>query len=102
MRKIITILLSAVFFICSGPILASKVVQPLNQSEIQNKRELKRLKKKELSKQKTSAPTAVSGLNDQKKQELEAKESSVGKKKKVKRFSSDENLRETVRKRNIP
>ncbi len=102
MRKIIVISLMAVFFMCSGPIFASKVVQPANKSEIQNKKEMKRLKKKELSKKKGEAPSSEIGSRDQKKKEIEAKENSIDKKKKVKRFSADENLQETIKKRNIP
>lgn len=102
MKKIITVLLFSGFLFSLLPLNAQEKIQNKNQTETRQKRGLERQKRKGSRKNQVKVnPTNVQS-NEQKKREIENREHSLDKNKKVKRFSVDENLPETVKKRNIP
>ena len=69
--------------------------------EIQDKQELKNLKRKKSAKRPAKDPNSEKQAKELKKTEIEAKEHSIDKNKKIKRVSVDENLSETVHQWNI-
>lgn len=82
------------------PLQSGENYQTTNNSEITQARKLKREQKKEEARLKAAAADQKS--REQRKREIEEREKSVNKNKKVKKFSTDEDLPKTVRKRNIP
>jgi len=62
---------------------------------------VKNPQKKDSGKKYVRNPDSVAKSAELKKKEIQSEEHSVNKEKKVKRFSTDKNLPETVRKRNI-
>ncbi len=102
MKKIGTILVLAIFLVSFVSIHPLDRNLGQTKSELQENSDLKVKKKRNSTKKELKDPISEKQLKDQKKREIEVKEHSIDKNKKVKRVSSDENLPETVKKRNIP
>ena len=102
MKNILAILLFIGLLIPSCSLSANKVKQDTIVAPVIEKHELKKkADKKALAKQ-AAKITSDSIAEQQRNREIEAKELSVNKKKKVKRFDVDQNLSNTIQKRNIP
>ena len=103
MKKIISIFLIAGFIFCFFPVQAANDMPSFNKPEIQNiKQEVKDLKKKKSAKKRIKDANSDKQTTELKKKEIETKERSMDKNKKVKKVSVDDNLPETVHQRNIP
>ncbi len=111
MKKFITICLFIGLLFSFYPGNAWEVNQKKNRSENLEKRQPNQKKKHKSKKQGKESSTATKSeekikkekeAKDQKKKEIEIKEYSIDKNKKVKRVSTDKNLPETIRNRNIP
>jgi hypothetical protein len=103
MKRIITILLLIGFFFSFIQLEATENIQKNKKSERIEKRELKRMKEDpKAGEQGSKASNELQSNNDQTKKEIEIKEHTANKNKKVKRFSTDDKLPQTIRKRNIP
>jgi len=102
MKNILAILLLIGLLIPSCSLGASKAKQDTIKAPAVEKQDLKKkADKKTISKQ-TSENSSDSIAEEQRKKEIEAKEQTVNKNKKVKLFGVDENLSKTIQKRNIP
>ena len=108
MKKIITIFLLIGLLFSFHPVIAREVNQEKSKLEKREKRQLNHKKRHKSEMQGQDSSTAAQSEEkikkdkDLRKKEIEIKEHSVDKNKKVKRVSTDENLPETVRNRNIP
>ncbi len=102
MKNITTLILFIWIIIYFLPVQAQVEPQTPNRSEIQEKQEFRRHKEKAAVREHSAKPNSSAISIEKRKQEIKTKENSINRNKKVKRFSTDENLPETVRKRNIP
>jgi len=102
MKKILTFLVLFGLLFSFHIVIASPVLQDLKKVEPIEKQDLKHKKKQKLSKDQSKNQLTEEQIKEKRKKEIEAKERSTDKNKPVKRISKDENLPETVRKRNIP
>ena len=100
MKKMIAFCLLFGFLISFLPLQAQENLQESSKTEVPGSRKFRRQQKKEAAK--IEAAETKDQSKAQKKREIEAKEHAVDKTKKVKKFSTDKDLPETVRKRNIP
>ncbi len=100
MKRIAIFCLLFGFLISIFPLNLRGNFQNANKSEFPQSRKLKRQQKKEAAK--LEAAAAELRVREQKKNEIEVREHTVDKNKKVKKISTDQNLPETVKKRNIP
>ena len=103
MKKTISILLLSGFFFCFFPVQAGNEIQNTNVSvTLKNKQGTKDIKKKKSAKNQTKIADSEKQARELKKKDIENKERLMDKNKKVKKVSVDDNLPETVHKRNIP
>ena len=102
MKKFIVIFLLLGFLFPSFPISAQEATKTTNKSETVEKQKNKRLKKNDLSEKQVKESNSVLQTKEQRKKDIEAKELTVDKNKKVKMTVADENLPQTIKKRNIP
>ena len=100
MKKFIPMFVFTGFFFGIIPLTASDCLNVIPKSSQNDRQELKDDGKKVSAKDNKAAKELKA--KEQKKRDIEAKEHSVNKNKPAKRFSTDENIPETVRKRNIP
>lgn len=102
MKNIIAILLFIGFSVPSPSLFAQEVKQNSFQSVNAEKIDSVNIVKKKLTAKQSTEISSDKKAEEQRKKEIEAKEHSVNKNKKVRRFGVDENLSNTIRKRNIP
>ena len=102
MKRFGSILILAIFFVSVVSVYASDRNLVLKKSEMQENKDLKVTKKKHSPKRELKMTISEKQLKEQRKKEIEVKEHTINKNKRVKRVSPDENLPETVKKRNIP
>lgn len=100
MKKIITILLLVGLLFSYQPLNAKPSLQDAKKSEKVTKKLSHQ--KKQMLKKEHKKPLTPEQLKEKQKKEIEAREKSIDRTKPVKKVSSDENLPQTVRKRNIP
>jgi hypothetical protein len=102
MKRIITILLLIGFFLSFIQLKATENIQKTKKSERIEKRELKRTKGDHRAGKQGSKASNEFQSDEHTKKEIEIKEHTANKNKKVKRFSTDDKLPQTIQKRNIP
>jgi len=102
MKNVLAILLLIGLLIPSCSFSASKVKQDTIKISTTKKQDLKKKAYKNVVSKQGAEITSDSIVEEQRKKEIEAKERTVNKNKKVKMFGVDENLSNTIRKRNIP
>ena len=100
MKRIITFFLLIGLLITFLPLPNLASPQEPHDSEMPQNRKLKRQQKMEVSRLEANKKEQIA--KEQKKRNIEAKEKSVDKNKKVKKFTTDQDLPETAKKRNIP
>lgn len=97
MKKIISLIVILGYFSCIHLSYGmERLLSDLN-SQVKDKPQTDRHRQKEAERVSRDLK-----MKEEKKKEIEAKEHSVNKNKRVKRFSTDKDLPETVKKRNIP
>ena len=98
MKKYITILILIGLLSTTLPILAQEGKRYNEKSEFVNKQ-----KKKKVTAEKQSTETnSEAQTSEQSKKDIEAKERSVNKNKKVRRCGFDKHISQIIKKRNIP
>ena len=102
MKNILAILLLIGLLIPSCSFCASKVRQDTVKISTAEKQDLKKKANKIVVVKQSADITSDSIAEEQRKKEIEAKERTINKNKKVKLFGVDENLSNTIQKRNIP
>ena len=102
MKNILAILLLIGLLIPSCSFCASKVKQDTVKISTAEKQDLKKKANKIVVAKQGADITSDSIAEEQRKKEIEAKERTINKNKKVKLFGVDENLSNTIQKRNIP
>jgi len=102
MKNIIAILLFIGFSVPSPSLSAQEVAQNSFQSVNVEKKDSVNVVKKKLTVKQSTEISSDKKAEEQRKKEIEAKEHSVNKNNKVRRFGIDENLSNTIQKRNIP
>ena len=102
MKKYITTFLFIVFLFSVLQITARDGNKRTNRLETSEKRDSTQNVKIDLAKKQDPEFMFDAQVVKQRKAEIEAKERSIDKNKKVKRFGFDENLPQIIRKRNIP
>jgi len=102
MKNVLAILLLIGLLIPACSFSASNVKQDSVKISTTEKQDLKRKANKNVVAKQGAAITSDSIAEEQRKKEIEAKEQKVNKNKKVKLFGVDENLSNTIQKRNIP
>ena len=102
MKNILAILLLTGLLIPSCTFCANKVKQDTIKASTTEKKVLKKKASKNALAKYTAEITSDSIAKEQRKREIEAKERTVNKTKKVKMFEVDEYLSKTIQKRNIP
>jgi len=102
MKNIFAILLLIGLLIPSCSISANKVKLDTIKAPVIEKQDLKKKADKKAVAKQAKENTSDSIDEEQRKKEIEAKEQTVNKNKKVKLFGVDENLSKTIQKRNIP
>jgi len=102
MKNVLAILLLIGLLIPSCSFSASKVKQDTIKAIATEKQELKKKANKNVEAKQGTEVTFDSIAEEQRKKKIEAKEQTINKNKKVKMFGVDENLSNTIQKRNIP
>ena len=102
MKRILAILLLIGLLIPSCSFCATKVKQDTVKISTAEKQDLKKKANKIVVVKQGTDITSDSIAEEQRKKEIEAKERTINKNKKVKLFGVDENLSNTIQKRNIP
>lgn len=102
MKNILAILLLSGLLIPSCPLSAGIVKQDTVKFPTAEKQDLKKKADKNVAAKQDTKIKSDSIAAEQRKKKIEAKERTVNKNKKVKMFDVDENLSNTIRKRNIP
>jgi len=102
MKNILAILLLIGLLIPSSSFSTSKVKQDTIKTTTTEKQDLKKKADKNVVAKQGVELTSDSIAEEQRKKEIEDKEQRVNKNKKVKMFGVDENLSNTIQKRNIP
>jgi len=102
MKNVLAILLLIGLLIPSYPLVTSIVKQDTIKITTAEKQDLKKKADKKVVVKQGAKITSDSIAEEHRKKEIETKEKTVNKNKKVKMFGFDENLSNTIRKRNIP
>lgn len=102
MKNVLAILLFIGLLIPSCSFGACKVKQDTIKISTPKKQDLKKKANKNIGSKQGMEITSDSIAEEQRKKEIEAKEQKANKNKKVKMFGVDEDLSNTIRKRNIP
>ncbi|NEW81198.1 MAG: hypothetical protein GZ094_02375 [Mariniphaga sp.] len=102
MKNVLAILLFIGLLIPSYPLFASIVKQDTIKVTTAEKQDLKMKADEKVVVKQGAKITSDSIAEELRKKEIETKERKVNKNKKVKMFGVDENLSNTIRKRNIP
>ena len=102
MKKFFAIFLIVGFLFPALPIGAQDGKKKKDETETLAKPGLKRKKNKNMADSTSISDLSETQAAEQRKKEIEAKEKSIDKKKKVKRLTVDENLSKTITNRNIP
>ena len=102
MKKFIVIFLFLGFVFLAFSVSAQEKKQRSNKPETTVNQNSKREEKKDSVAKRSPEIISDAQAEEQRKKEIEAKELSVNKNKKVRRFGVDENLPQMIQKRNIP
>jgi len=102
MKNILAILLLIGLLIPCYSFSASIVKQDTIKTATKEKQDLKKKADKNVVAKQGAEIISDSIAEEQRKKEIEAKERTINKNKKVKMFGVDENLSNTIQKRNIP
>ena len=102
MKKYIAIFLFLWLLFPSASVSAQEVKQSIKKDTTAKKQDPKNAVQNKSSLKKSKKIKSEAQKEEQRKKDIEAKEYSVNKNKKVRRFGIDENIPETVKKRNIP